>query len=114
MNDPAQALLLRITIGESDKWQGGVLYQALVEAAKRQGLAGATVLKGSEGYGAHDEIHTTHLLEFGSKLPVIVEIFDSEERIRGFIPTVEQMVQGGLVTLEQVTVHPLRPRTEQE
>lgn len=114
MSDSAPAMLLRITIGESDKWHGDVLYQALVEEAKRQGLAGATVLKGNAGYGAHDQIHTTHLFEFGSKLPVIVEIFDSEERIRAFIPTVETMVQGGLVTVEQVTVHPLPPRVEDD
>ncbi len=110
MNTPGQGVLLRIFIGESDRWHGRSLHLALVEEAKRQGLAGATVLRGIEGFGAHSRIHTTRLVELSSDLPLVIEIVDEEEKIRAFLPTVEAMVQEGLVTWERVNVLVYRHR----
>jgi hypothetical protein len=110
MNTPGQGVLLRIFISESDRWHGRSLHLALVEEAKRRGLAGATVLRGIEGFGAHSRIHTTRLVELSSDLPVVIEIVDEEEKIQAFLPTVEAMVQEGLVTWERVNVHVYRHR----
>ncbi|HZU75176.1 MAG TPA: DUF190 domain-containing protein, partial [Dehalococcoidia bacterium] len=76
-----------------------------VEAALKHGLAGATVLRGVEGFGANRHLHTLHLVELVSDLPMVVEIVDDEEKIQAFLPVVEQMITNGLVTLERVTVH---------
>ena len=96
--------LLRIFIGDSDKWQGKPLHQALVEAARAQGLAGATVLHGVMGFGAHSRMHTASILRLSTDLPVIVEIVDLPERIEAFLPTVDTMVREGMVTIEAATI----------
>ena len=106
-NDP-NAKLLRIFVGESDKSGHTPLYEAIVFEAKKQGLSGATVTRGIMGFGANSKIHTAKLLELSSDLPMIVEIVDTEERIRAFTKTVEQMFasarSGGLITIEKAEV----------
>lgn len=104
MEDNSEALLLRIFIGESDHWHGKPLHLALVEKAREQGLAGATVLRGMEGFGARSVIHTTRLLDLSADLPIVVEIVDSEERLSKFLDDVGEMVADGLATLERVRV----------
>lgn len=105
MDEQTQAVLLRIFIGESDRWHGKRLHQALVEEAKAQGLAGATVMQGIMGYGANSRaIHTARLVDISPDLPIVVELVDEEPKIRAFLATVEEMVSGGLVTLENVNV----------
>jgi PII-like signaling protein len=100
----SEAALLRIFIGESDHWHGKPLHIAIVEEARRQGLAGATVLRGIEGFGARSVIHTTRLLELSTDLPIVVEIVDSEDRLTDFLATAKEMVEQGLATLERVRV----------
>lgn len=104
METPLQGVLLRIFVGESDTWHGKSLHSALVEAAKQAGLAGATVLRGVEGFGAHSRIHTARLVDIAPDLPMVIEIVDEEEKIQAFLPTVHERVREGLVTLERVTV----------
>ncbi len=104
MNAPTQGTLLRIFIGSSDHWHGKSLYQALVEEAKKQGLAGVTVLQGVMGYGAHSRIHTARLVDISPDLPIVVELVDDEAKIQAFLPTVHEMVREGLVTLEAARV----------
>jgi hypothetical protein len=99
-----QAQLLRIFIGESDRSAGKPLYEAIVLAAREAGLAGATVLRGLEGFGARSRIHTARILRLSEDLPIVVEIVDSEERIAAFLPRLDAMVTEGLVTLERVQV----------
>ncbi|MFD3006527.1 DUF190 domain-containing protein [Thermus tengchongensis] len=99
-----EAKLLRIFVGESDRHGGRPLYEAIVLEAKRQGLAGATVFKGFMGFGAHSRIHTAKVLQLSEDLPVMVEIVDAEEKIRAFLPVLDEMVKEGLVTLEKVEV----------
>ncbi|AEB12509.1 DUF190 domain-containing protein [Marinithermus hydrothermalis] len=103
------ALLLRVFLGESDKHQGRPLYAVLVEEARRRGLKGATVLKGVMGYGAGSRIHTATILRLSEDLPVVVEIVDEEEKIRAFITFLDEVMQGGLVTLERVEVIRYQP-----
>lgn len=97
-------LLLRIYLGESDQWHGRPLYQAIVERLRERGLAGATVLRGIEGFGAKQHLHTTRLLSLSSDLPVLIEAVDSEEKIRAIIPEMDEMLGDGLITLEKVEV----------
>ncbi len=97
--------LLRIFIGELDTHDGQPMYQWLVEEARRQGLAGATVLRGLEGYGAHSEVHTAKVLRLSVDLPVVVEIIDTAERIDAFMPIVDDVINEGLATLERVEMH---------
>jgi len=104
MEPGTEAVLLRVFLGESDHWHGKPLHLALIEAARKQGLAGATVLRGIEGYGANSVIHTTRFLEFSSDLPIVVEIVDVEDKVNAFLPTVEEMVGEGMATLERVRV----------
>ncbi len=99
-----QAQLLRIFIGESDRAEGKPLYEAIVLAAREAGLAGATVLRGLEGFGARSRIHTARILRLSEDLPIVVEIVDSEARIAAFLPRLDAMVSEGLVTLERVQV----------
>jgi PII-like signaling protein len=101
---PREGQLLRVFIGESDRWEGQPLYEAIVQAARRQGLAGATVFKGVEGFGAHSRVHTTRILRLSEDLPVVVEIVDTEEKIQAFLPVLDGMVREGLVTVEKATV----------
>lgn len=96
--------LLRIFVGESDKWHGKPLYAAIVERLRDHGLAGATVLRGIEGYGAHSRLHTARLLRLSEDLPLVIEVVDLEDRIRSVLPMLDEMVSEGLVTLETVEV----------
>jgi hypothetical protein len=96
--------LLRIFIGESDKWEGKPLYEALVLKAREMGLAGATMLRGLMGYGAASRVHTVKILRLSEDLPIIVEIVDSQEKIASFLPVIDEMIQEGLVTLERVQI----------
>ena len=98
------ALRLRVHIGESDHHGGQPLYTAIVEAARRAGLGGATVFKGIEGYGAHSVVHAARIIDLSADLPIIVEIIDSEEAIRQFLPALTAMVADGLITLEDVRI----------
>lgn len=104
--------LLRIFIGDADRWEGKPLAQALVEAARAQGMAGATVLHGEMGFGKHSRMHTASILRLSTDLPVIVEIVDLPERIDAFLPTVDRLVQEGLVTIEAAEVLYYRRRNE--
>ena len=101
---PEEGLLLRIFVGESDKRGNRPLYEVIVEEARKRELAGATVLHGVMGYGAHSRIHTSKILRISEDLPVIIEIVDEAEKIQAFLPDVDQLVQEGLVTLERVHV----------
>lgn len=96
--------LLRVFIGENDRWEHRPLYQALVELFRSEGLAGACVFKGVEGFGSRSLVHTAHLLRLSGDLPVIVEVVDSEEKIQAVLPMLDPMLEGGLVTLERVRV----------
>lgn len=98
------ALLARIYIGEQDQWKGRPLYQAIVELLREKGIAGATVLRGIEGFGAHAQLHTTRILRLSEDLPILIEVVDREDRIRAVLPVLDEMVGGGLVTLERVEV----------
>jgi len=104
MKIPAEGKLLRIFVGEADRWHGKPLYQAIVEEARQRGLAGATVLKGSVGFGAHSRLHTASILRLSTDLPIVIEIVDAAEKIEAFLPVLDEMVQEGLVTLERAEV----------
>ena len=104
MHLPHDAMLLRIFIGESDRWKHQPLYEAIVLKAREMGLAGATVLRGPMGFGKHSRMHAAKLLDLSTELPIVVEIVDAEERIRAFLPVVDELVSEGLVTLEAVRV----------
>jgi hypothetical protein len=104
MKIEGQGFLLRVFLGEEDRWAGKPLHVAVVERARREGLAGATVLRGLLGFGASSRLHTTHVLRLSDDLPMIVEIVDREDRIRAFLPALDEMVRDGMVTLERVEV----------
>lgn len=104
MKIPADGQLLRIFIGEADKWHGKPLYEEIVYLAKKEKLAGATVIKGFMGFGCKSHMHTAKLLRLSEDLPIVIEIVDSEEKIRGFLPQLDAMVHEGLITLENVNV----------
>ena len=104
MKTASEGTLLRIFIGESDRWEGKPLHLAIVEKAREAGLAGATVVRGIEGYGAKSVIHTTRLLDLSTDLPIVVEIVDRKEKVTAFLETVEEMVGDGLATTEKVEV----------
>jgi len=97
-----QGQLLRIFIGEDAHYHGGPLHVAIVELLKREGVAGASVFRGVEGFGAHHEIHQNQLFSLGGKLPLVIEVVDSEERIAALLPQLETMIVEGAVTLERV------------
>ena len=104
MKIPAEGKLLRIFIGEQDKWHGIALYEAIVNIARKEKLAGATVIKGCMGFGCKSHMHTAKLLRLSEDLPIIIEIVDSEENINRFIPIIDEMVKEGLITLEKANV----------
>ena len=104
MNLPHDATLLRIFIGESDRFQNKPLYEAIVLKAREMHLAGATVLRGPMGFGKSSRLHTAKILRLSMDLPIVIEIVDAEERIQAFLPHLDQMISGGLVTLEKVRV----------
>ena len=104
MQIPKDATLLRIFIGESDRWHHQPLYEAIVLKARELGLAGATVLRGPMGFGANSHLHTAKILRLSMDLPMVIEIVDTEEKINLLLPHLDEMVQEGLVTLEDVRV----------
>lgn len=104
MRIPSEGKLLRVFVGEADRWNGKPLYEAIVEAARRANLAGATVWKGVMGYGAHSRLHTAKILRLSEDLPVVIEIVDAVEKIEAFLPELDEMVTEGLVTLERAEV----------
>ncbi len=99
-----EGTLLRIYIGELDKWHHTPLYEAIVLKARERGLAGATVVRGTMGFGAHSHLHTSKILRLSEDLPVLIEIVDKEEKINAFLPVLDEMMRDGLVTLEKVRV----------
>jgi hypothetical protein len=101
---PRDGQLLRVFIGESDRWGTQPLYEAIVQEARKKGLAGATCFKAFEGFGAHSRIHTARILRLSEDLPIVIEIVDTEEKIQGFLPVLDEMVKEGLVTVEKATV----------
>ena len=104
MQLPSEAQLLRIFIGESDKHHGRPLHEAIVQLAREKGLAGATVLHGIMGFGAHSRVHTAKILRISEDLPIVIEIVDQPQRITDFLPLIDDMIGEGLVTLETVKV----------
>ena len=104
MKTEGRGLLMRIYIGESDTWHGRPLYEAIVHLVRERGLAGATVLRGIEGFGAKHHLRTTRILSLSTDLPVLVEVVDQEDRLRAVLPEIGAMVEDGLITLEPVEV----------
>jgi PII-like signaling protein len=104
MKLPSEAELLRVFIGESDKFEGRPLYEVIVDQARHRGLAGATVLRGTLGFGAHSRIHTAKIPRPSKDLPMVVEIVDQPERIAAFLPEIDAMVGEGMVTREKIQV----------
>ena len=104
MQIPEDAMLLRIFIGESDRWQRNPLYEAIVMKARERHLAGATVLRGPMGFGAASRIHTAKILRLSMDLPIVIEIVDSRENVDRLLPHLERMVEEGMITMEYVTV----------
>jgi PII-like signaling protein len=104
MQIPHDAVLLRIFIGESDRWHHQPLYEAIVMKAREMHLAGATVVRGQMGFGKASRLHTSKIIRLSMDLPLVIEIVDSEEKINTFLPVLDEMIGGGLVTLEKVKV----------
>jgi hypothetical protein len=113
MKIDGEGRLLRVFIGESDRWDGMTLYEAIVRRAREAGLAGTTVLRGIEGFGARSVVHTTKILRLSTDLPVVIEIVDRPERIAAFLPVLDEMVTEGLVTLETVRIIAYRHGAEE-
>jgi len=111
---PREGHLLRIFIGENDKHEGRPLYEWIVLRAREHGLAGATVLRGLEGFGASSRLHTAKLLRLSADLPIVVEIVDTREKIESFVPTIDEAVREGLATLEKVEIRFYRSRKAAE
>lgn len=109
-----EGYLLRIFIGESDKWQGMPLYEWLVREARTSGLAGATVLRGMMGFGASSRIHSTKIERLSMDLPIVVEIVDSQDRLEAFLNHIEGAISGGLATLEKAQVRLYRQDEEEK
>ncbi|HMC81625.1 MAG TPA: DUF190 domain-containing protein [Candidatus Polarisedimenticolia bacterium] len=101
---PEEGHLLRIFVGESDKHDGMPLYEWIVRQARAQGLAGATVLRGVEGFGAHSRLHTAKILRLSEDLPIVLEIVDSREKIESFLPVIDGAIPEGMATLEKVQI----------
>ncbi len=104
MQIPRDSVLLRIFTGESDRWKHQPLHEAIVLKAREMHLAGATVLRGPMGFGKSSRLHTAKILRLSMDLPMVIEIVDDEEKIQSFLPALEQMMGGGLVTMEKVKV----------
>ncbi|MCE0522686.1 MAG: DUF190 domain-containing protein [Methylacidiphilales bacterium] len=104
MQIPEDAVLLRIFIGESDRWEHKPLYEAIVLKAREMHLGGATVLRGPMGYGKTSRLHTAKILNLSTDLPLVIEIVDSEANVNAFLPVLDAMITGGLVTMEKVKV----------
>ena len=104
MKIEGEGLLLRVFCGESDTWHGKPLYEAIVETVREQGLAGATVLRGIEGFGANSRVHTSRILRLSEDLPVVIELVDQAYRIESVLPALDEMIGEGMITLEKVRV----------
>jgi PII-like signaling protein len=104
MKIEGEGKLLRIFIGESDRWHGKPLYEEIVKRVRSEGIAGATVLRGVEGFGADSRLHTSRILRLSEDLPVVIEIVDTPERIDEILPVLDEMIGEGLVTVERVQV----------
>ena len=104
MNLPEEGMLLRIFIGESDKYKGKALYEQIVIKARELNLAGATVMRGIMGFGAHSRIHTAKLLALSEDMPVVVEIVDTEEKLNSLLPFLDEIMKDGIITLEKARV----------
>ncbi len=114
MQIPHDAVLLRIFIGETDRWHHQPLYEAIVLKAREMHLAGATVLRGPMGFGKSSRLHTAKILRLSMDLPMVIEIVDTEEKIQTFLPVLDEMMKGGLVTLEKARVIDYRADSESE
>lgn len=114
MKNESEGLLVRVFLGESDTWHGKPLYEAIVERVREEGIAGATVLRGIEGFGAHSHLHTSRILRLSADLPIVVEIVDQPDRVEAILPLLDEMIPEGLITLEKVRVIAYRagPREE--
>src|SRR5512142_272637 len=112
MQLPHEATLLRIFIGESDRWEHKPLYEAIVLKAREMHMAGATVLRGPMGFGKSSRVHTAKILRLSFDLPLVIEIVDSEEKINAFLPVISEMMKGGLVTMEKARVIEYRAADE--
>jgi hypothetical protein len=110
MNLPKDAMLLRIFCGENDRCGAQPLYEAIVLKAREAHLAGATVLRGPMGFGKSSRLHTAKILQLSMDLPLVIEIVDEESKLREFLPVLDGMMQGGLITLEKVQVIDYRAR----
>lgn len=106
--------LLRIYIGESNRFGGVPLYEAIVQRARELGLSGATVLRGIEGFGANSRIHRASILRLSEDLPIVIEIVDRRERLESFLAELDPMIEDGMVTLEEVRVLVYRPQRQAE
>lgn len=114
MRIEGEGKLLRIFIGESDRWHGKPLYEAIVELVRKEGLAGATVLRGIEGFGAESHLHTSRILRLSEDLPVVIEMVDSEANIDRVLPLLDPMVGDGMLTVERVHVIAYRAKPERD
>jgi uncharacterized protein len=112
MAESIDGKLLRIFIGESDKYDGMPLFEWIVREARKKGLAGATVLHGLQGFGARSRLHTSKILRLSTDLPVVIEIVDREEKIEAFLPHIDHAVSEGLATVEKVEVRFYRDGSE--
>lgn len=113
MTIPEDGSLLRIFVGESDKHEGKPLYEWLVLKAREAGLAGATVLRGIEGFGAHSRLHTAKILRLSEDLPIVIEVVDGREKIEAFLPVIDHAITEGLATVERVQVRFYRGRARE-
>ncbi len=104
MKIPAEGMLLRIFFGEADQLNGKPLYEEIVHLARKEGMAGATAIKGIMGFGCKSHMHTAKLLRLSEDLPIVIEIVDSEDKINAFLPHLDKRVQEGLITLEKAKV----------
>jgi PII-like signaling protein len=114
MKIEGEGQLVRVFIGEADRWHGKPLYQAIVERMRKEGLAGTTVIKGIEGFGAASRLHTTRILQLSTDLPIVIEVVDSRERIDLILPILDEMVGDGLVTLEKVHIITYRGKPKED
>jgi PII-like signaling protein len=108
MMQTTSGTLLRVHIGESDRHEGMPLYEWIVRQAREHGLAGATVLRGLEGFGAHSTVHTAKILRLSTDLPIVIEVVDTRERIESFLPIIDGAIREGLATLEKVEMRVYR------
>jgi len=104
MRKESEAVLLRIFIGESDKYEGTLLYKYLIELFRKEGLAGATVLRGITGFGKSSHLHTTSILRLSTDLPIVIEVVDKKENIEKIKPQLDKVIEQGLITEEKIKI----------